>query len=360
MARFAVFDNQFERSEDRMFFCPICRTQFKDSNAVRKHIFVHAIGKLFCCGICNQKFQMPRYLIEHIRQIHKQPKSELFECFLCNKSFLSSERLKRHLKTHAEKKTYLSTAKKEKKISQIVLESKHKVIEEKLQTNDVVSTEEFDRFKAELGRSMDPVHLISTPESRLLAKFSLTDYPYERGIDRSFMCPVCGKPFKDANMTRRHIYSHATTNFFQCGLCDKRFRLPRYLRKHLHDNHDKGHESNRSFECHLCHKPFLLIGHLIRHMNAHLGIKKKYLKRSNPNSLPRLRPIDQPKLCEICGRTLNSSTIKEHMKIHEAAGTRLHRCSVCDKSFTVRRYLMRHIRQYHRSHYTANEVRESH
>ena len=47
------------------------------------------------CYICRKKFRR-RYLLRHIREIHKQPKK--FPCDLCNEEFPTNGNLQRHIK----------------------------------------------------------------------------------------------------------------------------------------------------------------------------------------------------------------------------------------------------------------------
>lgn len=360
-------------------------------------MFVHASANYFVCTLCSDSFRVPRYLQDHLQSEHhqekpayyecfvchnpfsrfkslkqhmdilhsslanvkimcpvkraktgKEEKKEKYDCFICHESFLTPGLFKQHIKTHTGKKFYSTSSSKQKKEDDM----RRLLADDKTLKMNLATDHEFNRYKLELKQTLNFVKFIDTKESRLLVKFSLSDRSYERTIDRSFLCPFtfCGEKFKSTSHIRRHIFVHGTTNFFQCSLCSTKFRLQRYLYRHLKENHPDSLKESRSFECHLCHKPFTVIGRLVQHMSMHLWRKKYWtFRNTSKERKPQKPPNNCPRLCELCGRQLNSAkAMRDHRQIHEAGGTKLHVCTICNKSFSVPRYLLRHIRKYHK------------
>lgn len=304
--------------------------------------------------------------------------------------------------SNGRKRQSKSIAKRKKKTPAKIDRARYKLlIEEESKANETATKNIFDKFKSEISESIYPLEMIDSPESRLLAKYSVRKYQYEK-IDKFFACPLCQGPFKDVSAVRRHIFSHATKPFFMCP-CGELFRLPRYLREHIR----KTHRQQSEYECFMCHKMFKSHCTLRVHMQTHssedmkclacnkrfvkVGFYQRHMESVHPEGIQfdvqqnveplldsskektvitmyecymcrnrtfrerrqlrnHLRNIhsQQPKLCTICGASTSSSTsMNRHMKLHETNEEKPHKCEICFKVFKVRTYLLRHNRKEH-------------
>lgn len=75
--------------------CHICQWEFKERSNLKQHLESHGNNKT-TCAVCN-KVLSHRYLHEHLK-IHSGNKE--FQCSTCGKTFVSKERLKRHMVRH--------------------------------------------------------------------------------------------------------------------------------------------------------------------------------------------------------------------------------------------------------------------
>lgn len=380
LAPYLVQDYQFERS-GKSLKCPMCSCCFKDNTSVRRHIFVHTNCDHFVCGLCSRKFRAPRYLQRHLKNDHHL-KKQSYECFVCHKQFKMYKTLKRHRdlrcenatktecdqvaepncdeydgifkkskkrrRTYGKRKSYLS--KKEMEMPKAM----KNLLKKAVKANEIASNEELDQFRAELACSLDSVNFsyIDTKESRLLAKFSLFDYQFEKTEDDLFLCPICkscnvNKKYRSPNHIRRHLFMHANAKFFQCGLCTQKYRVALYLQRHLIDNHDIKPE-RKFYECYLCHKSIITVNRLVQHMETHLSKKKGSDIPAEPKPPKKYVYERRPRLCELCGIQLSTKrSMIEHMTLHTSGGIKLHSCTLCNKSFRLRRYVLRHVRKVH-------------
>lgn len=162
--------------------------------------------------------------------------------------------------------------------------------------------------------------------------------------ENEYSCPKCDRKFKDAKILNRHMFTHLNTKPFQCNICLKRFAQKRYVLDHIRLRHKEPNEPDeyksirskkrrkatemveRTYECYLCHKPFKIRQTFYAHFRTH---------------------VENPLLCLTCGvRCSNKYSLQRHMLHHMPKTTTL-KCDDCGKTFTMRRYLLTHIREKH-------------
>lgn len=202
-------------------------------------------------------------------------------------------------------------------------------------------------------------------------------FPYKHS------CPVCGKLFQFKTQVVRHLVEHPiqTTKSatYKCDQCEDIFRDQQHLDEHTKGFHielrfkcehcDKGYFTRKLLdhhikiihdgfrhECIVCYKEFKTKSQFQLHMKSHdplqghTTLEDNTLKETQRNEKTLKKKPHIEKLCELCGRILNS-TDSEHkyMRVckscrirltssHTSAGERVavgksHYCDNCGKSF---------------------------
>lgn len=160
---------------------------------------------------------------------------------------------------------------------------------------------------------------------------------------RCYECFICHKEFMFHKAIRQHIDSHLVENL-DCAICNQHFAEYEWYKNHMNTMHPHGIKNKvpikneivkytpvkpviTSFECYLCKKIFRERRQLRNHFRLH---------------------SQRPKLCLTCGRQFSSSSsLYRHTKLHEVGDTKPHKCTLCNKAFRIRTYLLLHNRKEH-------------
>ncbi|XP_018617102.1 transcription factor E4F1 [Scleropages formosus] len=78
-----------------------------------------------------------------------------------------------------------------------------------------------------------------------------------------YICQICDKTFKTANILRTHLNTHSEEKNFQCKLCSNSFRTKGSLIRH-----NRRHTNERPYRCNLCGISFRESGALTRHLKS--------------------------------------------------------------------------------------------
>ncbi|XP_073492594.1 transcription factor E4F1 isoform X1 [Aquarana catesbeiana] len=210
----------------------------------------------------------------------------------------------------------------------------------------------------------------------------------ERG---RYVCQLCEKTFKTANILKAHMLIHSNRKDFVCRMCGDAFRTKGSLIRH-----HRRHTDERPYVCSKCGKSFRESGALSRHMRSltpctekmMINMEKTYMNSRDENSSdiastdtssqtgtdevngsPVMRFLADEKgnllhevqvqavavkpgtdiivgnteelVCPQCGEICKTSnSLKVHLKGHE--GCKLYRCDQCGREFLKAHLLRKH------------------
>uniref|UniRef100_A0A8C6TKN2 Transcription factor E4F1 n=1 Tax=Neogobius melanostomus TaxID=47308 RepID=A0A8C6TKN2_9GOBI len=131
-----------------------------------------------------------------------------------------------------------------------------------------VKTTEYDKCLGRGRRKKTASHK-STNLSHGLSDRDLSDSAAENENDFKvntegrYVCHLCEKTFKTANILRTHLKTHTDEKNFTCDLCSTSFRTKGSLIRH-----NRRHTDERPYRCTLCGQSFRESGALTRHLKS--------------------------------------------------------------------------------------------
>ena len=268
-------------------------------------------NKVYKCTECDYTSHKRTRWTEHMGRVHglltekdlERQKHAQFDCMLCDKSFIFEKDLKRHNKiVHTAVTHFCNVCNKTYKSKYVY--DKH------------IAT-----HKEGYVRAMFTCQIC---KREFTTKFSLANHikSAHLGIQKTYLCPTCGKSFNQIRSYRQHANVHAGIKPYVCEICGKGFTYDSSLKDHryMHDN-------IRRFACKTCGKAFRQRTSLQIHMKVHKETKDH--------------------ICSSCGKgfTQKQSLIR-HERIH--TGDKPYTCMICEKTFSDYAVIRRHMMLSHK------------
>lgn len=266
------------------------------------------------CGICNERFKDPEQLSEHGCMSAKE---RAYSCSDCDKHFLHMSHLKKHRNTH-----HLPLSKSEYpcNLCNIRFSASH-------------------QFLSHLKTHVDA---------------SLAEHKTDGGGGGDiYKCPVCHQSYTSANELIGHFPEHLDSSF-DAKICNTKFPPDRKLKER-----EQTHVTPASeVECTECGQMFVGSAFLEHQCSQQQhGMASKCASPSADTCRPTTKAAaEEEEEVDVTGEDLfncphcsmqfpSKSGLLEHQnKIH--LKERPFKCDICGKTFTLRRYLNKHLRRH--------------
>ncbi|KAL5284869.1 hypothetical protein ACFFRR_006904 [Megaselia abdita] len=331
-------------NEINLFKCKFCPREFSEPDQLALHSKTHIQVKkeLFRCSHCLNTFNS-KDLLERHERTHSQP--VLFRCSTCSISFMTKELLERHERTHTnpvfqERKSSLQCRSEE----ELRFGNNSKSTDRERFGNTSNTSERFgntqhlntpkrnDRF-GKISNSNTPERndRLLTGNYRIIDEDEVVEEEYECQENTPSKRPTIVKVSYNENTgSLGKINPDAMSNInkelkiFKCNMCSQAFTRPVQLERHM-NVHIK---SKKEHECDICSKAFPSLSTLERHKRIHTG--------------------EKPYQCRFCSkRFVQKEIMKRHETIHMEVKTFKCDHEHCDKSFSQKKQLDKHINEIH-------------
>ncbi|XP_030760244.1 PR domain zinc finger protein 5-like isoform X3 [Sitophilus oryzae] len=334
-------DSRSQAAEKKVYKCTMCHAQTRKESHLRQHMKIHLAPEdreFFVCTHCDKKYMTKKALKSHLENNHTDSRSQaakeiVFKCAICDFQTI------RELNLHNHKKIHLS--REERQLFPCTL------CEKKYSTKGYL-------------------------QSHFINKHS--DSRPKEAEQMVFRCAICGFRTLRSTSLRSHKKIHMAPEerqLFACTHCDKTYKSGHFLRRHFEENHVDGRSKaarKNIHKCSTCGYQTPYSTHLQRHQKIHLApderqlfacahCDKKYTEKQRlkvhfdvDHMGSRSEEAEEKVFhCTTCGfQTQYKSNFLSHKKIHLPLKDRqLFACTHCNKRYTTKRGLQRHLEDNH-------------
>lgn len=255
-------------SSRQKYQCHVCQKLFEKMKELRDHLLVHYNTKGYVCDFCNKTFSSSSHLRRHV-MIHTGERPH--KCDFCGEGFIQAVQLRVHKHRHGHgpppplsrapprskkkgKKHKPTKTDKGQKYQCPVCKVKHKS-KKKIKTH-MKTHSNMKTFKCkDCNEVFRNKNQLTIHEGRHKGKPEL-------------QCSYCGKVFDTSSHMKRHERIHTGEKPYKCQFCDKSFIQGVQLRLH-----ERIHTGERPHVCTYCGKAFARTQYLKRHSCIHTGEK---------------------------------------------------------------------------------------
>ncbi|XP_067943921.1 zinc finger protein ZFP2-like isoform X2 [Watersipora subatra] len=303
------------------FLCHLCNMTFKVGAYYTRHMRRHTGDKPYRCGACNKCFIAKGDLTRHMR-VHTGEKP--YQCKICNTSFSQSGSLKIHKRIHSKEKPYHCTS-CSMSFCRATNYRKH-----------MKSHTEFKPLKCPTCSAV----FIKEEELRIHQK--MHQQP------KAYSCEVCTKPFASRSELARHLRIHTEALGSPSDSDNQRVTKDK----------DCVHRPDASSEIEMKISEALSKRNADQGKDSHLSplLGSPTLVAQNLNLLPFAAPKDfrvmeqlpeRPNCCDICNKSFTTKgDLTRHMRVH--TGEKPYTCGICKTAFSQSGNLKTHMRLYSR------------
>lgn len=116
------------------------------------------------------------------------------------------------------------------------------------------------------GKEGDNMPVLNRQENMEIDEGDLHGARGDQGMEKAYVCHICGKEFAWAITLKRHMLIHTGIRQYQCNICNKAFTRSHHLKRHM-----TVHTGEKPYVCHICNKAYSRSDRLSSHMNNHEG-----------------------------------------------------------------------------------------
>ena len=281
------------------------------------------------CDECDRTFLDETNLNRHIMKSHNRKLNEnCHQCERCDKWFSTNQKLKRHIEDVHEKVRNHECNQCDKAFSQISSLKQHSM---KIHKKALITSQDLPK----------ETFYTSTPIGSIEGQ-----------------CDQCDRTFSDQNSLNKHIMKRHNRklhkNSHQCDQCNKWFSNKTSLATHVKLVHDKV----KNHKCVYCAKAFGQLNtlklHTLKRHRVYFHSKEsnngntKLLNESTKTTKLSEEPIETTKISEEPNETAKlSEDLNEDMNEESVEDSKKFGCDNCDKKFSERQLLTRHVMRYH-------------
>ncbi|CAN7991523.1 unnamed protein product [Ixodes hexagonus] len=381
---------------ERPYKCNQCTRAFVSKSAMERHQLKHAKAMPYACEKCCVGFATSEHLTEHLRS-HKD-----YRCECCSQLYLSRRGLRKHLSQSHKKPSVWKAADQvhslegsATKHGQEQGENEDGYVEHKCRKCEVVCEHEealadhtIKEHPEQQVFPCDSCRKVFTDHSLLLAHLR-KHMEIKMGTDprdQTYVCNICDKELKSLSTLRVHVQSHNKVRSFKCDICQEKYTTQGNLRKHK-----KIHDTTHKYKCSQCPKEFTNNNYMLKHIKRvhtrdfkygcsycpkRFQEQKRFQQHMVLMHAGELTPDDYDLMTLVkklqCGQcsftTYSTKSFRQHEVTH--TGKYPYTCSECNKGFTFRFELAKHVRCIHNAQsfrcnrckrtFTAEEVYKVH
>ena len=328
-----------EIEQDQNVKCNFCEKDFPTETSLNRHVVSHYNNptKNLKCDICDKKFRLPQNLTNHNKWIHERVKPRSQK----RRKFNSYKRLKKHMLT-VKKKSKITR----KKNSTFASENNSKDDE------SVVSP---------LPENDNQTKRNHCEECNITFALKQTLELHIQSFHKKVEDSQQEQPSSDQKDSTEQVAKPENIKVdkkkYECKKCEKKFTKKLTLQMHVKVVHDK----IKNLKCDKCSKTF---GHII-HLKKHSLVHKNKQEKS-PNDVPKSTEDKDTKIkkhkCEKCNKTFNRViSLNKHIMIlhNKKLNKKCKKCNDCEKWFSNKPNLLRHIQKKHSMKTQENKLMEN-
>lgn len=342
--------------------CSKCKRIFSLRSSLTRHLKICGKSKdkinlpNFLCDHCSYKTHRKDQIEFHIVSKHLPPDPNRNKCKNCHRAFVQKSHLTLHLKTCGKPSSKVSSSKfscdhcdfKTNKKFHIECHMLNRHLPRDLNLHNCTICKRNFRDRSSLwhhakicGKTQDEIKLFQLSCDncgfKTINKAHLTIHMQEKHLPRDpnqNKCNKCGRFYASDSSLWHHFKtcgkprSDVVELTFACHHCSYKTHLKPSLRSHITYNHLPRHESE--FKCRKCTWCFTHIAGL----KSHLKVCGKTREQIEELMLS----------CDHCNyKCLQKPCLERHILLkHFSTDPNANKCSRCNKSFSVRAYLLKH------------------
>lgn len=315
--------------------CPDCDKMFTLESNLKKHVMlVHANIRPYVCSFCQKGFRQHSDLARHLKWHKKQrQKMEqntitedtivLFSCPVCMVNEASVEDLKEHIKAHHPEVVFVESQNDDPVVDGgINMESPPPPQPEETNSPPPISTNQRPQRLGARSKVAALTKLIAPKHRKVQSSTTSSVKPTSSEEN----VPDPETPSSNSAKTRKF-------KWYSCNRCKRTYANPKLLKTHRCPS--------RQHKCAQCGAVFSKSGFLARH---------ERLAHGDP------RPKST---CSVCGKVFSTtSKLKHHQKNKNCdkylCKSEVFPCPFCQFSFSIKNYLLKHIRRHHPVEYLSH------